>query len=432
MFSNRRDQLPDGPQPDGTYRLNGALVSQADHEAAMRTKSEAAALDRDVRGQAIGAPRVPAPVGMPPSVPPPSASPASGLPPPGMPPASAPGYVPGVGIDVTGYVGSRYDKDFARNNPQLFQGPPPTSEIITQRQQLADANGKIPGRYYDPANIAKASPAWLTAETNALPGRLDTAALTKALPPGATSAMPGADYLRAGGRDMKTAETLDKVGKPAEVDHTGQPITVSGVPMYWQNPKQVVPLPNPKTQPQYFATPKITEVDGVKFYQTGTGQAPRPLNDGNGGKGLDPLVVGGITQQIAALEQEKVQHQAAIVNGDNRFGFMNVQSRSDRLKEIEADLAGKRAMLGGKGAAPAPEGETAAPAAPAAPATPAAPGAPVAPAAKLYTIQGDKVNFGTDRTKMLQSAQQAVDDGVITADQARELLKQSGYTLKKK
>ena len=72
----------------------------------------------------------------------------------------------------------------------------------------------------------------------------------------------------------------------------------------------------------------------------------------SGGK-IDPMLVGTLTQQIARLEAEKLQHQQEIVGGDERTGFLNLSSRKDRLKEIEQQLEGLKATLkaGGKASA---------------------------------------------------------------------------------
>ena len=467
-YNSRPDTLPDGPQPDGTYRLNGAVVSAADHAAAMATRGTNAALDAQARGQAIqtGDPAVrqsgyPIPPGLPHSAPPPSAA----LPP-GMPPGYGPGVQPGyggtnadAGINVNSYVGSRYSPDFAWSNPQLFTPPtglpPVTADTLTQRQQLADANGKIPGRHYDPANIAAASPEWLASETAMLPSRLATVAagqdrdaLSKTLagmPPGYDKT-PVGQAMTNGVTNPKTLEDLGKAYTPTlPPARTGQLITVGGHQMYWQNQNQVAPFPDPKTQPQYFDIPKVMETNGFKFYQDGPGMPARPLPQSND-NALSPLVIASAIEKIATLEKEKADHEIAIIKGDNRFSFLNLRTRQDRIDEINAKIAALRTSIGGKGA-PAgdatPNGQTpsapapvaAAPTAPATPVAPAKPATPAAPAkpaqGKLYSISGDQILFAHG-DNMLNSVQQALDDGHITAESARTILRNAKFSDKAK
>jgi hypothetical protein len=72
------------------------------------------------------------------------------------------------------------------------------------------------------------------------------------------------------------------------------------------------------------------------------------------GAKLDPMLVGTLTQQIQKLEAEKLDHQQQMLQGDQRTGFLNLNSRADRIKEIDASLAGLRATLNaGKGSAAA-------------------------------------------------------------------------------
>ena len=277
-----------------------------------------------------------------------------------------------------------------------------------------------------------------------LPSRLATVAagqdrdaLSKTLagmPPGYDKT-PVGQAMTNGVTNPKTLEDLGKAYTPTPpVDRTGQPITVGGHPMYWQNQNQVAPLPDPKTQPQYFDIPKVIETNGVKFYQDGPGMPARPLAQSNA-NALSPLAIGAASQRIATLEQEKADHEAAIIKGDNRFGFMNLKNRQDRLNEINATITGLRATVGNKGA-PAgdatPTDQTPPAPAPAAPTKPAAPIAAAKPAqGKLYAIDGNQILFAHG-DNMLNSVQQALDDGHITADSARTILRNAKFPSKAK
>ena len=496
-YNSRPDTLPDGPQPDGTYRLNGAVVSAADHAAAMATRGTNAALDAQARGQAIqtGDPAVrqsgyPIPPGLPHSAPPPSAA----LPP-GMPPGYGPGVQPGyggtnadAGINVNSYVGSRYSPDFAWSNPQLFTPPtglpPVTADTLTQRQQLADANGKIPGRHYDPANIAAASPEWLASETAMLPSRLATVAagqdrdaLSKTLagmppgyeapppagqPPGmppagaapagappSTAGMPpvdrGQEYLRNGGRDLKTAEYLTKASAPAKVVGgfgTAKEALDSIPPGYKGSAQQNAegrwlmnyePVPAQKTQPTAYDKPKIIETNGVKFMQSGPGRPWTPLAAANAAA-MTGDDVKAANQSLAELNQEKADHQVAIANGSTRYSsghldIFGLSSRAGRIHEIDRARADLLAKLGGNAAS---DSQTPPAPAPAAPTKPAAPIAAAKPAqGKLYAIDGNQILFAHG-DNMLNSVQQALDDGYITADSARTILRNAKFPSKAK
>lgn len=384
--------------PDGRRFKGGVLISPGDAAAADATRARDAALDAEARRGAIQTGPAPASL-LAPTAPSTGASPAP------LPGAAAPiphGMPPGYdartgGINVNNYVGSRYDPAFLANNPQFAPKAPESEAVQVARIQAEGARAQRESVGF---------------------GSYEEA--SRSLPPGVSGKIT---------QDTKTGRWMVTDAGQAPVDRTGTRVDVGGVPMYWQNNNQVAPLPDPKTQPQYFETPKVTETGGFRFYQTGPGEAPRPLREPDAGGGLNPLVVGSMTQKLTTLEQELAEHQAKIVSGDNRYGFGNVKSRAERVKELEAEIAGTRAMLrggGGGGGGGAPAAQPAAAPAPAAPAKPAQPAAAATPPAKLYTIADKQVSFapGAD---LLKAAQQAVDDGVISADSARELLAKNGY-----
>lgn len=159
--------------------------------------------------------------------------------------------------------------------------------------------------------------------------------------------------------------------------------------------------------------------------------ASKVVRPQRGGRGLDPLVVGSLTQQITALEQERAQHQAAIVSGDERTGFANRRSRKSRVAEIDAKLAGLRAMLeaGGDGAGvgpgtvPGPESRVAS--------APAAISSTSTTPAKLYTVGADRqLSFAPDvktPQQVLQAFNQMVQDGVMDVATARAELEKRGF-----
>ena len=62
--------------------------------------------------------------------------------------------------------------------------------------------------------------------------------------------------------------------------------------------------------------------------------AEKPL-DANGA-----MMLGQWQQQLGALDSELNEHTTAMSQGDNRYGFMNVHSRPDRVAELQGQRAG--------------------------------------------------------------------------------------------
>ena len=243
--------------PDGRRMKNGVLISAEDAARTDATTARNAALSAEAASSAITpstpigqpAPAMqPAPaLGNTPvgnavantlrSAAPTTTAAAPAMPAPAMPGQPAPlsqppGFNPYTqGIDVNSYVGSRYSKDFAANNPQPQLEP----EDVTLARQMLRANaGSAPGRFYDEGNLAKATPTQLRTEAAMLPtykanaaAASEDAALKEsyqfiqnatARPDGAgfTSADAAAAlgrYVGAGGKDAKRIEELRQTGE---------------------------------------------------------------------------------------------------------------------------------------------------------------------------------------------------------------------------
>jgi hypothetical protein len=243
--------------PDGRRMKNGVLISAEDAARTDATTARNAALSAEAASSAI-TPSTPIGQPAPAMQPAPalgntpvgnavantlrSAAPTTTAAAPAMPAPAIPGQPaplsqpPGFnpytqGIDVNSYVGSRYSKDFAANNPQPQLEP----EDVTLARQMLRANaGSAPGRFYDEGNLAKATPTQLRIEAAMLPtykanaaAASEDAALKEsyqfiqnatARPDGAgfTSADAAAAlgrYVGAGGKDLKRIEELRQTGE---------------------------------------------------------------------------------------------------------------------------------------------------------------------------------------------------------------------------
>jgi hypothetical protein len=181
------------------------------------------------------------------------------------------------------------------------------------------------------------------------------------------------DRLRVDGEKQRQ----DKVRLEMERLANQQPFSPSivdlgdGVKAMTTSSKSAVPLQRGTPA----AKPGMNGVDTIDLPGVGTvvvdkvTREPLPNNrvvrpPSSGGSKLDPMLVGSLTQRIQALEQEKLEHQQAIVNDDKRYGFLNTSSREERIRQIDQQLAGFKATLGAGGktsGAPAPTA-TAAPA----------------------------------------------------------------------
>jgi hypothetical protein len=144
----------------------------------------------------------------------------------------------------------------------------------------------------------------------------------------------------------------------------------NGVSAMMTSPKSAVPIAKGPGKPEPGAGGiKTIEIPGVGTIvvdaQTGVPLANNRISrPAAGGQKIDPLMMGTLTEQIAKLEAEKLEHQREMVQGDKRTGFLNTQSRDARVKAIDQQLTGLRATLvaGGKGTAAAPASEGAPPA----------------------------------------------------------------------
>ena len=200
---------------------------------------------------------------------------------------------------------------------------------------------------------------------------------------------------------------------PPKVDRIGTTVDVQGTPMVFTQQGNLAPVPKPAAAPIDFSQPPpVQTVDGVRFYQPAPNEPWKPLREESGAGGLDPLVVGGITEKVAAAEKELAQHQAEMVGGDTRYGFANLNRRQTRVDELKSKIAGFKAMLG--------SGTKQAPDAPSAPKD-------AAPQSKLYEKHADgRVTYGTNPATLIPTVQQMLNDGVIDEAAARALLIEAG------
>ncbi len=137
------------------------------------------------------------------------------------------------------------------------------------------------------------------------------------------------------------------------------------------SPRSAVPVKPDDAKAAYQNGPVLSP--DKQYYQTGPNEPWKPVPKTAPGAKLDPMLVGTINEQITKLEAEKLEQQQAIASGDNRFGFANINSRADRLQEIDSRLAGLRATLkAGNAGAPG--------------SAPTAPPAPTAPRFKILQV----------------------------------------------
>jgi hypothetical protein len=164
-------------------------------------------------------------------------------------------------------------------------------------------------------------------------------------------------------------ETADFIARRASPPPTPPPLgtmlNVGGVPFVQTNPNQITPLPRPDQAPELFQMPEVVEQAGRQFYRSGPREEFRPLPAQ--GSEMNPLVLGAAQTKLANLEQELAGHQAAMMANDNRYGVLNLRSRDARVKQLQAEIAGTRAMMGARPGATSAASASPAPAAASAP-----------------------------------------------------------------
>lgn len=177
---------------------------------------------------------------------------------------------------------------------------------------------------------------------------------------------------------------------------------------------------------QQFHEPKggkvtTTQVGGKNFTLVGTHLLDENGDPVTADKPMDPMTKSALL----------TQYQAAInaVTNDEQEGpgtFERRSTWSDRVR-TNKQKANKFASVLGEKKMPYPDADGPASAAPA----PATAAEPVKGPSKLYTVTQDhKIQpVGGD---LMASLQQAVDDGAMSADDARAVLRQNGYTAKRK
>ena len=86
--------------------------------------------------------------------------------------------------------------------------------------------------------------------------------------------------------------------------------------------------------------------NGIQVVDDGTGHrtvirpgTEKPMNSS------DAMMAGGWQQELAKTDQELNEHTTAIANGDKRYGFMELDKREDKVKELMAKRQGLSAKI---------------------------------------------------------------------------------------
>ena len=361
------------PMGDGRVFQNGAIVSAADAANADATRQRNAQLDAQARGQAIqgggtdgqraGWPAVPgSQVAGPPASGLPSTGPVGPYDPASpsrQPTNGSPGFVPGVGVDVSGYSGSRYAPDYAQNNPQPA-APNPQSQFI--RQQLLAMNGTQPDRIYTPATLARASDAQVAGELAAQKPRNEF--LNDQLKRMGETTAAGAGY---GSYDDAVASLPAGVtGDISQDAKTGRWLTTKATPT-----KPEAGFPDAESARASIPAGSKGQVSmtagGRYVVQYGVNDAP-PAPESPIGKMQQDLALAvkqGRTDDAAAL---KAKIAAETSTTDKPFTVRDFQMQPDLMKQYGmsygkylADYNRMKAEAGGTGAGGAAANQSAAP-----------------------------------------------------------------------
>lgn len=214
---------------------------------------------------------------------------------------------------------------------------------------------------------------------------IDGGARFEELSPAANPPADGAAAVRGAlGAGIENPRLLAAIGKYADVAPF-KPTLVDlgqGVTGMMTSPHSAIPVVKPAAQRPTPGTNGVEVIDlpgGNTIVRDVVTKQPLPASvvvKAPQQAKLDPMLVGTISEQIKALEAEKLQHQQAMAQGDNRYGLLNAHRRQDRVAEIDSRLSGLRATLaaGKVGAAPSTPAD----------ATPPKPAAPVKAPPTLY------------------------------------------------
>jgi hypothetical protein len=131
-------------------------------------------------------------------------------------------------------------------------------------------------------------------------------------------------------------------------NYVGVPTSEKGGYNFLPKPKAAAAPMDPKTLPRITVGGKEGVIipdskGGMRIiFPTGvaSGTVQKPLGTG------EAMMVGSLTQQLAKINEELAGHAAEISQGDNRYGFLNINNRQDRVAELLRQADGIKAQLG--------------------------------------------------------------------------------------